>query len=227
MWIKWKRKASGKLHVALQYLPFEDRNNTTTNNNTAATNAAGGGAMETTTKSSDHNTSSAPITESNTTSNYVKTDAIIRKGKNTRRPLSHHSRRRASRSQGYQPDPYVKIGFGKQNENKDESEHATTDLGGKNLSLLSIRRNRVKKPRLKFRFGIAPLGRKQSLGTLRLHAGDILSQCLRVFKDTGEVLEKKFELANVSCGTLLIQFEFISVSQAPALEMDMEEAKKR
>ena len=71
------------------------------------------------------------------------------------------------------------------------------------------------------------LGRKQSLGTLRLHAGDILSQCLRVFKDTGgEFLEKKFELANVSCGTLLIQFEFISVSQAPALEMDMEEAKE-
>ena len=39
-------------------------------------------------------------------------------------------------------------------------------------------------------------------------------------------MEKKFELANVPCGTLLIQFEFISVSQAPALETDIEEAKE-
>ena len=78
--VEKKRETNGKLHVTLQYLPFEDRNNTATNNNTAADTPAGG-AMETTTKSSDHNTSSAPITESNTTSNYVKTDAIIRKGK--------------------------------------------------------------------------------------------------------------------------------------------------
>ena len=226
--VEKKRETNGKLHVTLQYLPFEDRNNTTMNNNTAADTPAGG-AMETTTKSSDHNTSSAPITESNTTSNYVKTDAIIRKGKEYTGVLYvriiHADALRAAR--GINPDPYVKIRFGKQKRKTktkvdtrrptwEEEFEFIVDTAESSQSAIEISV-----------WDRAPLGRKQSLGTLRLHAGDILSQCLRVFKDTGgEFLEKKFELANVSCGTLLIQFEFISVSQAPALEMDMEEAKE-
>ena len=40
--VEKKRETNGKLHVTLQYLPFEDRNNTTTNNNTAADTPAGG-----------------------------------------------------------------------------------------------------------------------------------------------------------------------------------------
>lgn len=217
--VEKKRETNGRLRVTLQYLPFEDRNN----NNNANT--------ETTSSESSNinNNASAVRTESMMVSNYGGTDAAIRKGKEYTGVLYARIIRadalRAAR--GINPDPYVKIKFGKQKRKTKTKVDTRRPTWEEEFEFIV---DTAESSRSAIEISVwdrAPLGRKQSLGTLRLHSGDILSQCLSVFKDTGaEFMEKKFELANVPCGTLLIQFEFISVSQAPALETDIEEAKE-
>jgi hypothetical protein len=218
--VEKKRETNGRLHVTLQYLPFEDRNNT---NNTAGTDPTSSENNNTSTTSATVNTESAMI------SNYIETDAVIQKGKEYTGVLYARIIRadalRAAR--GINPDPYVKIKFGKQKRKTKTKVDTRRPTWEEEFEFIV---DTAESSRSAIEISVwdrAPLGRKQSLGTLRLHSGDILSQCLRVFKDTGaEFMEKKFELANVPCGTLLIQFEFISVSQAPALETDIEEAKE-
>jgi hypothetical protein len=212
--VEKKRETNGRLRVTLQYLPCEDRNN---NNNANA---------ETTSSESSNvnNNASAVRTESMMVSNYVGTDAAIRKGKEYTGVLYARIIRadalRAAR--GINPDPYVKIKFGKQKRKTKTKVDTRRPTWEEEFEFIV---DTAESSRSAIEISVwdrAPLGRKQSLGTLRLHSGDILSQCLSVFKDTGaEFMEKKFELANVPCGTLLIQFEFISVSQAPALETDV------
>ena len=215
-----KKDTCGKLFVTLQYLPFADRN--AAEETTATTTTA----QTTTTATKENNNNNNNNNE--TIASPLSTTTVLNKNREYTGVLYARVIRadalRAAR--GINPDPYVKIRFGKQKRKTrtridtrcptwEEEFEFIVDTAEASRSSIEVQV-----------LDRAPLGRRQSLGTLKLHSGDILAQCLRVFKDTGaEYMEKKFELANVPCGTLMMQFEFISVSQAPALETDIEEAK--
>ena len=144
------------------------------------------------------------------------------KGKNTRRSLGQDHSRSPLRAARDNPTRVL----GSRNKNEKQDERTRDDrLGRKNLSLL--RYGGIESKLIEISVWDLPLGRKQVSGRSDCMPAISCRNVCECLKIPRGVFEKEVWLANASCGTLLIQFEFISCRKRLQLEMDMKRQKRR